>query len=87
MDKLDDTINLSELNPIDRSPEQNGIHFLCIKLRIKLGRRMHTEEQQQSPEVNSHMNGELRRNLSQLSISQIAIEPNVIHNTEMSQAH
>lgn len=48
---------------------------------------MHTEEQQHSPDGNSNMNGELRRNLSQLSISQIAIEPNVIHNTEMSQAH
>ena len=43
------------------------------------------ENQADSPDEDNFDDREVRRNLSQLSISQIAIEPNVAQNTEMSQ--
>ena len=46
-----------------------------------------TENLANSPDENIFEDREVRRNLSQLSISQIAIEPNVVQNTEMSQGH
>jgi len=73
MEKLDDTINLSELNPTEILPEHN----------IRSGQ---TEERAYSPNP-MNINTEVQRNLSQLSISQIDVEPNFVPNTEISQGH
>jgi len=88
MEKLDDTINLSELNPTEILPEHNSIDYSScnIYLYTKIVRSGQTEERAYSPNP-MNINTEVQRNLSQLSISQIDIEPNFVPNTEISQGH
>jgi len=73
MNRVDDTINLSELHPVEVTPEPHTIR---------------QDEQGYSPPGYNNAQTEVQRNLSQLSISQIAIEPNFVQNhTEMSPPH
>lgn len=73
MNRVDDTINLSELHPVEVTPEPHT---------------QRQDEQYSPPIYNNNAQTEVQRNLSQLSISQIAIEPNFVHNhTDMSPPH
>lgn len=87
MNRVDDTINLSELHPVEVTPEPHSNYLsrgIILNIYLNIAQR---QEEEYSPQLYNVPPTEVQRNLSQLSISQIAIEPNFIHNTEMSQAH